>query len=335
MNKLTKRIKKNRKNRTIKRGGNSDQNFKQPEFIQSEKSEKEEREEKERKGVIDIIVDKAEDIGSSLATTVADTGLRIVGLERIDKDKEEETVKKVDENIAKIGDTASGIVSDVRNFIDKTGAVVIDNLNDVLGSDAVKETTKQAAENTAEIIEEQAEIITDTLNRPEVKEKFGKAINIIGQYASIGADALKEPLEKVTNIASDSFKKAEVAAAEGGVKTIAAVIAAAPGIGAIIDLGMAANSASKAARSVIDAGSETIEALSDAVIDTKKNFEEGVKKLKEKQDLANQISNRTTKSMENFMKPLNIKNNTIQVAGKTRRRLSKRKGKSKRVRFAF
>jgi hypothetical protein len=61
---------------------------------------------------------------------------------------------------------------------------------------------------------------------------------------------------------------------------------------------------------------------------------QGLKELEEKKKMGDQISNRTTKSINNFENPLS---STTQSAGgrKTKRRLFKRKAKSKRVRFAI
>ena len=54
--------------------------------------------------------------------------------------------------------------------------------------------------------------------------------------------------------------------------------------------------------------------------------------------MAEKISNRTNKTINDFENPLNkFKNSNIQAAGarKTKRRLLNRKAKSKRVRFAI
>jgi len=109
-------------------------------------------------------------------------------------------------------------------------------------------------------------------------------------------------------------------------------MAAVPGVGAVIEVGKMLNDGTKAASAVVEAGSEAVEAASDAFIETKENVEQGLKELEEKKKLAEQISNRTTKSIDNFENPIS----TQMVGGrKTRRRLFKRKAKSKRVRFAI
>lgn len=311
MPKLTRRIKKNRKNLTIKRGGDVSK--------------------EEKHGVIDIIGDKLSNVAFSAAKTAADTGLKIVGLERINN-SEEQVTKQVDNNIEKIGDAASGIISDVKNVADKTGAAIIENVNEVLGSDAVKETTEQAAENTAELIKEGAEQFNEALNDPEVKSEIKEAIENAGEIGTVIVNASKEPFNEVVDIASEAVPKITSAAVSGAIKVGTDALAALPGIGAIFDIGKMINDGSKAASSIVEAGSEAIEVASDSFIETKENVEKGLKELEEKKKLAQQISNRTTKSINQFENPLS----KSAVGGrKTRRRLIKRKGKSKRVRFNF
>ena len=92
MSKFTRRFKKNKKNKSLKRGG----------------AEKSEPEKDEREGVIDIVENKVADIASSAATTLTDVGLRIIGLERVNKtDEDNDATKKVDENINKVSDKLS------------------------------------------------------------------------------------------------------------------------------------------------------------------------------------------------------------------------------------
>ena len=318
MPKFTRRIKNNKKNRTIKRGGDSN--------IESPNNNNE--------GVVDIVANKLYNVGSSIATGALDTGLKIVGLERVDKSKEDqEETQKVDQNIEKIGDAASGIISDVGNVVDKTGSAVIQNVNEVLGSNIVQESASQAAEDTAEIVKQTAEKFNNALNDPEVKEEVVEAINNASEIAAVGIKAFEKPAQELTNVAAKSFQKAEESAAEGAVKTVAAIAAATPGLGALIDLGMAANSASRALRSVSEAGSETTQALSRAIIDTKNNFEQGMSELEKQKKIGDEITNRTGKSWHEFENPIP---QMRQFGGKkTRRRLTKRKAKSKRVRFAI
>lgn len=323
MSKLTRRFKKNKNNRTIKRGGQS------PDAKVKD----------ERQGVFDIIGNKISNVASSAATTVGDFGLRFVGLERIKKADEgkgpenvDENLEKVNEGIEKIGDTASGIVNTLENVADKTGAVILDNVNEVLGSDAVKQTTEEVAENTAEIVKQNLEVFNDALNNPEVKAEVEETIEHIGDVGAVVVEAAEKPIEKAVDVASNSLVKATGATLAGIIKIGTDVAAAIPGVGAVIDVGKMLNDGSKAASSVVEAGSEAVEVASDAFIETKEGIEKGLELLEENKKTAQEISNRTTKSIDDFENPVS----TITKGGrKTRRRLFKRKAKSKRVRFSI
>jgi hypothetical protein len=303
MSKITRRL-KNKKNRTIKKGGSTIEGTR-------------------REGIFDIIGNKISNIASSTGKTIGDTGLKIIGLERIDKSVEEENSSK------KIGDAAYGIVSDVGNVVDKTGAAIIENVNEVLGSDIVKQTTEQAAEQTADIVKDSAEKFNEALNDPEVKAEVEEAIENAGEVAEIVLKAAKKPLDEAIDIAAESTKKASSAAVSGAIKVGTDALSAIPFWGAIIDLGKMVNDGSSAASAVVEAGSEAVEGASDAFIETKENVEKGLKELEEKKRMSEQISNRTIKSINDYENPI-----TYQKAG-TRRRLLKRKTKSKRVRFAI
>jgi hypothetical protein len=317
MSKLTRRFKKNKKNKTIKKGGAV----------------------KEREGVLDMIGDKINDIASSAATKVADATLKIAGLERIDKSVKEEIdaekdTEKIDENIEKIGDAASSTLSNVQNIADKTGSAIIQGVNEVLGSDAAKETTKQAAEDTAEIVKESAEVFNKALDDPEVKAEVEKAIENAGEVGEVVMKAAEKPLEKAIDVAANSAQKATSATVSGAIKVGTDALGAVPFWGAIIDFGKMLNDGTRAASAAVEAGSEAVEVASDAFIQTKENIAEGLKELEEKKKMAEEISNRTTKSINNFEKPI-----TTQKTGggtyKTRRKFLKHKAKSKRVKFAI
>ena len=189
MAKLTKRLKK--KNTTIKRGGKSDEKVNT-------------KQNSERRGIFDMIGSKIGNVTSSAATKVGDLGLRLVGLERINKtDDEVKVTEKVDkgigkiyESIEKIGEATTDVVSDVANVADKTGTAIIKNVNEVLGSNAVKEITAKAAENTAKIVQENIEVFNDALNKPEVKKQVEESIEHMGEIGSVVVEAAEKPIEK-------------------------------------------------------------------------------------------------------------------------------------------
>jgi hypothetical protein len=307
MTKLSRRLKKNKKNKTFKRGGSS-------EDFQKE----------ERQGIFDIIGDKISGAASSAASFAEDSGLKLIGLERIDKSKEEST---------KIADNISTAASSVENVVDKTGSALIENINEVLGSNAVNETTKEAAEKTANIVKATAEKFNEALENPEVKAEVKESIEKAGEIGSIIVDSAEKPIEKAVDVAANALSKATGASLAGVIKVGTDMMAAVPGVGAVIEVGKILNDSSKAASAVVEAGSEAVEVASDAFIETKENVEKGLKSLEEKKRIGNEISNRTNNSIKDFENPIV----TSQSAGgrKTRRRLFKYKAKSKRVRFSI
>jgi len=301
MSKFTRRFKKNKRNRTLKMGGATDN----------------------RQGVFDILGDKISSIASSAAKTVADATLKIAGLERI------ENQQNIDEHPE---NTASGILSNVENIADKTGAAIIDNVNEILGSDSIKQTTEQAAKDTAEIVKESAQTFNNALNDPLVKAELENAIENAGEIGEVVVKAAEKPFEEAVDVAAKALPKATGAALSGAIKVGTDAMAAVPGVGAVIEVGKMLNDGTKAASAVVEAGSEAVEAASDVFIETKANIEQGLKELEEKKKMAEQISNRTTKAINDFENPIS----TQTIGGrKTRRRLFKRKAKSKRVRFAI
>jgi len=315
MPKFTRRIKKYRKNKTkynhYKKGGDGPSD--------------------ETKGVFDIIGDKIGDVASSVANKAEDIGLGALGLEKVNESQND---KKVDENIEKVGNAASGVVSDVENVVDKTSGAIVNNVNEVLASNQVNEGVKAAANETAEITGKLAETFNDAMNNPQVKAEVEEAIENAGEIGTVVAKAAEEPLKEAAKVGVEAGTKALGAATSGVIKVGTDALGAIPFIGGIIDLGKMINDGTKAASTVVKAGTEVVETTSDAITETTENIKEGLKDLEEKKQMSQQIANRTTKSINQFENPLQA---PTQSAGgrKTRRILFKNRAKSKRVRFAI
>jgi hypothetical protein len=344
MSKLTKRFKKTQNNKTIKRGG-ADPSKKECECADSSKNENSESSSNERKGILDIVGSKLSGVASSATNTIFDTGLKIAGLERINKSVENNQDDNSNENFSKIGDSASKIVSGVGNILDKSTAIAINNVNKFLGSDAAKLTTKMAAEDYARIIKNAAGQFNAALENPSVRSEIEKSIDNAGEIGAIVIKASEKPFNEAVNVAAKAIPKATGAALSGMIKVGTDAMGAVPGLGGVIEIGKMINDTSKAASAVVEAGSEVVGVASDAFIDTKKNVDKELKDLEEKKKMSQQISERTTKSIDEFENPLppeQVPVNQSQTTGgrKTRRKLIKNKNnknknklKSKRVRF--
>jgi hypothetical protein len=344
MNKQTKRIRRNRKNKTRKYYGGA-----VPE------------ETVESKGIMDVIGDKLSGYSGKVFNYVKDKGLRLAGLQPIKQPVENASTQEVDQKINEIGDAASGIISDVKNVFDKGSAAIIENINDVLESPQVGETLTEAASETAEIGEKLLENFNEKLSTPELKEEAKIALDNAAQYADIAVEALDEPLNKAVDELNEAGTKAASGALSGAIKVGTDAMAAVPGLGAIIEVGKILNDGSRAVGDVATAASQATSTISKVVEETGKNIDEGIDKLEEKNeglsDSMNSltpdinlkpeatlkqlnkdglnVSNRVDKSINQFENPVSTVPIVQQGGKKTRRKLFKRKGKSKRVRFSI
>lgn len=326
MSKFTRNIKrKTRKNKTIKIGG----------------AKSVSGDHKRREGIIDSVNNKLSGIASSAYETVRDTGLRFAGLQVIPKHNEEKSIVDQTSQTTLDEQKTSG-PSVLATAADKTGTAILNDINDVLSSSQVVGNTQQAAKDTAEIIKKGSQMFNEALSDPAVQEELKESIEKAGEIGSLIIDAGKEPFNKAVDVAAEASQKATGAALSGAIKVGTDALGAVPFVGAIIDVGKMLNDGSRAASAVVEAGSEATEAASDAFIETTKNLENKLRELEEKKRLGDDISNRTTESINQF------ENNTAtsgeetgrnkMVGGsghKTTRRLLKRKCKSKRVRFAL
>lgn len=315
MPKFTKFIKRKHRNKTLK-GGNNTNNINNTSL-------------EERKGVMDLIGSKLSDATSSVIDKAQDIGLDALGLEK----KEKEPSNNVD-----LSNNTLSTISDTAN---QTTASVINNVNEVLGSDQVNDAVKQASEETAAITGKLAETFNDAMDDPKVKAEVEEAIENAGEIATVVAKASDEPLKQMTKTTVEAGTDALSSASSGAVRVATDILAAIPGVGAIFDFGRMINDGSKAASALVEAGSDAIEAGSDAFIQTKENIDKGLKELEEKKKLSNQITNRTNNSIHEFENnmptPMPSPSPIKQSGGKnrkTKKRLFKRKLKSKRVRFA-
>ena len=344
MNKQTKRIRRNRKNKSRKYYGGA--------VEITDKS----------KGIFDVIGDKFSGYSGKAFDYVKDKSLRLVGLQPIKQPEAEQitTTQDVDQKINEIGDAASGIVSDVKNVFDKGSATVIGNINDVLESPEVGESLNEAAEETAEISEKLLENFNEKLSTPKMKEETKVALDNAAEYADIALEAMDEPINKAVDQLNEAGTKALSGAVSGAIKVGTDALAAIPGAGAIIELGKMANDATAAAGDVVEAASDATTTISKVVEETSKNIDEGLDKLHEEKEALNaninlnpdinlnphktlkqlnkdglNISNRVDKSINQFENPVSSVPIVQQGGKKTRRKLLKHKRKSKRVRFAI
>jgi len=322
----------------------------------------------EKEGIFDIIGDKVSDFAGDTGNFLKSKTLRLFGLQTINEAESDDRSQQVDETINKLSDASSGVVSnaetaskgilsnvqsignDVASVVNKGSAAVIGNINDVLESPKVENSITEAAEETLQIGTKILEKINKNLNNPELKEATKEALDNVGDYTEIAVEALNGPLDQAIDEVSQAGNKAAAGVAAGVIKVGTDALGAVPGAGAIIDVGKMINDGTKAASTVVEAGTEVLETASELFIKTNEGIKEGIQALEEKKKEAMDISNRTSDSINQFHTPsldlsdkvnkaVSDKVNKVasKVGGnrKTKKRLLNRKAKSKRVRFAL
>jgi len=243
--------------------------------------------EEKRIGVIDSIENKTNNMVSNVSKYLYDKGLRLLGAEPIKKSTE------IDTNIDNVYNKTSEIIN-------KSGATAIEGLNNILESELVNETVTTAAENTKEITEDLMKTFNSKFEDPEYKEELSKTLDNISDVAEISLKALDKPIDTAVDKINESAVKATSAIASGAVRVGTDVMAAIPGIGSIVEMGKIMNDTSKAASSVVEAGTEATEAVSDLVIQTNDNLTEELDTFNKNKQIGTQIADRTSQSINNF-----------------------------------
>ena len=313
MRKTKKHLKKNRFNKTLKGGGDNESND------GDNKSN-------DDKSVGNILVDAAKSGAEKVYGVVKDATLNAAGLE--EKNKTDENDKEKDKKEEE----------DKPSLISRAAATVLEPVKDFVESALVKESVTEMAKDTVEAVKDNLKIFNEEANKPEVKEEIIEGINTASVYGDALIEASKEPINKALDEAADSINDAAPKFGKAVANTINATAEEVPVVGTVYAALNVVNNLSKAASAAVQTGSQVFEIASNAFTETKENYDKVMKELEEKKQLANKISERTTKSINEFTSPLDkFKNQTEQAAGKrkTKRRLIKRKVKSKRVRFAF
>jgi hypothetical protein len=311
----------------------------------------------EKEGVLDIVGNKVTDFAFDTGDFLKNKTLRLFGLQPINESETDDKSQEVDENVNKLSDAASGVVSnvesignDVANVVNKGSAALIGNINAVLESPKFEKSITEAAQETVEIGTKLFNKFNKKLNNPKFKAATEEALDNVADYAEITVKALDEPLDSAIDELNQAGNKAAAGIAAGVIKVGTDALGAVPGFGAVVDVGKMVNDGTKAASTVVEAGTEAAETASELFIKTNQAIKEGIKELEKKKKEASNIANRTSESINKFQTPsldLSDKVNkvvtdkvnkvTSKVGGsiKSKKRLLKRKAKTKRVRFAL
>jgi hypothetical protein len=271
----------------------------------------------EREGIIDM----AENTASKVLNTVGDVGLRTLGLERINNSAN----NQYDNNVNNV------VHRD--NLFDKGSKYILGNINEVLDSEYLDNKVKNTANDTVQIIGKLTSRFNDAMDDPMIKDKIETSIKYAGELSDIAVDSFKEPFNKAVNNFAETANEAAPKFGRAAGKAVWDAATAIPPISVVGDLLDITNDVSKAAAAAVDAGTEAVVAASDTFIETKDNINNILKSLDVRKKMSEEISNRTTKSINEFENP--FKKTYTGGNVKSKRRLFKRKSKTKRVKFAI
>jgi hypothetical protein len=294
------------------------------------------------KGVLDIVGDRFKDWGHTSAEYLKNVALKSAGLKEI----ETPTDTKVEETTSDIANKASELANTATELASKVSASIIGSVNTALNNPDVKGSVAETAKETAKIATEVLETFNNELSTPKMKEEVKEALDNAGEYAVIAGEALKEPLEVAGERINEAVVLGASGLASGAVKVGTDAAAAIPGLGAVVEVGKIINDSSAAIGDVVEAGTDIASTVSELVVNTNDNITEGIEKLNAIKKEGNNIAERTGASVESFndssknrnlssVVPSILKTENKIGGRKTRRKLLKRKGKSKRVRFAI
>lgn len=303
---------------------------------------------KETEGVVDIAKDFLKEKWDNIYNYSKEKGLRLAGLKELSPSEIDEIAKKEEEitqntsnnqpeeNPGMISNLSS-IGSATLNAINKGTANVISGVNEVLESDILKKSASESANETAETAKKLLTTFNESLSTPEMKVQTKVALKNAADYTNIVLDAMEEPINKSIDQLNEAGTKAASGAAAGLVRVAGDIAGAIPGWGALIEAGEMLNDITRAAKDVVEAGTEATHIAAKVVEETSENINKGLETLHDKKKEGMNIIDRTSNSMKQFENPTeNITSfSKRQTAGKSRRKLFRRKGKSKRVRFAF
>ena len=176
-----------------------------------------------------------------------------------------------------------GVIDKLGNTLELTTANMLDRVNKVLESNQPDDKgLEEVVQDTVSILNKHVSNFNNTMDDPVAKEELKKTIENASEIAYVIAQSAEKPLSKLIKVSFASSLDALRASISGAIKVLTDAMAAIPGVGAIIEIGKIANDSSKAVSAVVEAGSDITEATSDAIMETKDNYEQLMKEQEEK-----------------------------------------------------
>ena len=186
-------------------------------------------------------------------------------------------------NVVAEAEVREGVIDKLGNTLELTTANMLDRVNKVLESNQPDDKgLEEVVQDTVSILNKHVSNFNNTMDDPVAKEELKKTIENASEIADVIAQSAEKPLSRLIKVSFASSLDALRASISGAIKVLTDAMAAIPGVGAIIEIGKIANDSSKAVSAVVEAGSDITEATSDAIMETKDNYEQLMKEQEEK-----------------------------------------------------
>ena len=186
-------------------------------------------------------------------------------------------------NVVAEAKVREGVIDKLGNTLELTTANMLDRVNKVLESNQPDDKgLEEVVQDTVSILNKHVSNFNNTMDDPVAKEELKKTIENASEIADVIAQSAEKPLSRLIKVSFASSLDALRASISGAIKVLTDAMAAIPGVGAIIEIGKIANDSSKAVSAVVEAGSDITEATSDAIMETKDNYEQLMKEQEEK-----------------------------------------------------
>lgn len=254
-------------------------------------------------GVLDMVGDAFK----NTQEYAIDKLVRMLGYQRIPKDGDDDNstnklfvMPSILTNSANI---ASKIASSALKTADRGSSSIIQKLNVFLADPNTSQTVLESGKQTQDILYNLLKKFNDTLNGPILKQEFIITITILGEYAKIFVSAMDGPINESMDLINKAITRAISGVSSGAVKVVTDLAGAVPFAGPIIDLGKAVNDGSKSIGSVVNAGTDAINAASLLIGTTSENMMKPLQELQAKKQQAEEIVNRAQNSINQFQQP--------------------------------
>ena len=215
----------------------------------------------------------------------------------------------------------SNLASGVGKKINQVGSVLVDSLNESVENSGITETIPEAIGKTVDIAKDVLEKTSEKLEDPQFQEDLKIAASNIADKASIVLDAADKPLNKLVDKSMEIGEKLGEKMASSAVKIGLDTAGMIPVVGEIVEGVRVVDDIAKAGFAVADAGAQSIKMSADTVSET-------LNAIQEKINQAENVLDRTTGSVTDFVDTDNIvKIPQIQKGGNGRKNNNSKKYK--------